>query len=593
MNHKSDLLSILQSKRKSKVRETDTYTGRFLVLILIIIAICIAIIVQLFRLQVISAKKYNTKAMTQYVDTNSSTFERGTIYFTEKDGTLISAATVTTGYKVAINPSILKDGEIVYPLIKNNTKLSYEEFIEKTKKKSDTYEEVANKLTEAQYKKIKEMKIQGVSLFRESWRNYPGKNLASQVLGFVGFNKDVSQGQYGLERQYDDILSPNKNKSFVNFFAEVFSNIDTGEKNDTARMGSIVTTIEPTVQAFLQDELVQLRARYGSESVGGIIMDPKTGEIIAMANMPDFDPNNFNTEKDPHVYQNPIVEGVFEIGSVVKILTMAAGLDAGVVNPDTVYVDTGVVELDTESLYNAGRIKYGAMSMQQVLDKSLNTGAVFVMQKLGKEKFKKYFYDFGLKEKTGIDLPNEVNNKVSGLESPRTVEYATAAFGQGIALTPISAIRAFAVVANGGYSVTPHIVKKIVYEDGTEKVLEYKKGKQVLDPTSSVTLSGMLRKVVDTALLGGKVKLANHTGAAKTGTAQIAKPTGGYLENAYLHTMVSYFPAFDTRYIIFLYNMKPQADDFAAQTMAPTSFEIGQFLMTYYNVPGDRVSDKK
>jgi cell division protein FtsI/penicillin-binding protein 2 len=177
---------------------------------------------------------------------------------------------------------------------------------------------------------------------------------------------------------------------------------------------------------------------------------------------------------------------------------------------------------------------------------------------------------------------------VKNLESPRELEYATASFGQGIALTPVSAIRAFSAVANGGYLVNPHIVKKIQYEDGTETIIPIEKGEQILKPETSARIAGMLRKVVDGALLSGSVKLQNHTAAAKTGTAEIADAHGGYIENVYLHTMISYFPAYDARYIVFIYNMKPNADDFAAQTLAPTAMDIGQFLMTYYNVPGDR-----
>ena len=584
MNHKKGLHSQIQ-----EIKGTDSKSGgRFLVLIAGIILIGLLTIIQLFRVQVVYAKKYNTKALGQYVDTTARPFERGTIYFSQKDGTLISAATVATGYKLTVNPPLIKDPEALYRDLGQYSAFTKEEFMERVLKKGDTYEELALRLTLVQANEIKAKKIQGVTLYPESWRNYPGGRLASQVLGFIGFKGDTLSGQYGLERQYNDILSPRSASPFVNFFAEVFSNIDTDEKQNNAKIGNIVTTIEPTVQGYLEKSLADLRAEWGSESVGGIIMDPNTGEIIALANLPDFDPNQFNKEKNSKVFTNAIVESVFEIGSVVKILTMTSGLDAGVVTPDTHYTDTGIVKLNTESIYNARKKSYGYVSMQEVLDKSLNTGATFVMQQLGYKQFREYFYKFGMKEKTGVDLPNEVSNMVKNLESPRELEYATASFGQGIALTPVSAIRAFSAVANGGYLVDPHIVKKIQYEDGTETIIPIEKGEQILKPETSARIAGMLRKVVDGALLSGSVKLQNHTAAAKTGTAEIADAHGGYIENVYLHTMISYFPAYDARYIVFIYNMKPNADDFAAQTLAPTAMDIGQFLMTYYNVPGDR-----
>lgn len=584
MNQKKEL----RSKQLLDKETNPHFQGRFAIVILCVLCVGVLIVLQLFRLQIVYASKYNTKALGQYVDTSIRPFERGSIFFSQKDGTLISAATVMTGYKIGVNPKLIRDPRATYELLKPYIKLSEEEALQKLSKKNDTYEELAYRLSDADMKYIKSQKIQGVTLYPESWRNYPGGRLASQVLGFVGFNNNTISGQYGLERQYNTVLSPNASSPLINFFAEVFSDVDTEKTHTTSEVnGNLVTTIEPTVQGYLEKSLSQLKSEWGSESVGGVIMDPHNGEIIALANLPDFNPNEFNKEKNASTFTNAIVESVFEIGSVVKILTMTAGLDRGVVTADTHYTDTGSITLNTETIYNARKKSYGYVSMQEVLDKSLNTGATYVMQHLGTKVFKEYFYNFGLKEKTEVDLPNEISNLVKNLESPRDLEYATASFGQGIALTPISAIRAFALVANGGYLVTPHIVKKITYDDGTEKVLTYKKSERILKEETSLRISLMLKKVVDEALLSGTVKLPYHTAAAKTGTAQIAV-NGGYSEDTYLHTMVAYFPAYEPKYIVFLYNMKPHADDFAAKTVGPTMMDIGQFLMTYYNVPGDR-----
>lgn len=584
MNHKKELHSKL-----TQIKNKDSkFGGRFWVLVGSVTLVALLIVVQLFRLQVLLSKKYTDKAYTQYVGISGNSLERGNIYFSRKDGTLISAATVSNGFKITVNPSSVSDPHLVYKDIAPYTKLTEDEFIKKISKKDDTYEEVAFRLNEKQAQEIKGKRIQGITLYPESWRTYPGGRLASQVLGFVGFKGDIASGQYGLERQYDSTLSLGQSSSVVNFFAEIFSNIDNGVEQNNSKIGNLVTTIEPTVQEYLEKKLKSVKNEWGSEQVGGVIMDPKNGEIVAMANLPDFDPNTFNTEKSIKSFSNPIVESVFEPGSVVKILSMSAGLDSRVVTPTTYYTDTGSVKLNTETIHNAGKKSYGYVSMQDVLGKSLNTGVTFVMLKMGRDLFRSYFYKFGLKEKTGIDLPNELTNLVSSLESHRDIEYATAAFGQGIALTPISFLRATAALANGGYLVTPHIVKKIQYADGTEKVFTYEKGSQAITPETSNAISTMLSTVVDKSLLSGTVKLPNHTAAAKTGTAQIPKPGGGYYPNIYLHTMLAYFPAYDARYIVFLYNLKPNADEFSAKTLAPTTMDIGQFLMTYYNVPGDR-----
>lgn len=584
MSHKNALHSRIQKIQK----QDSSFGGRFWVVVIFFVFIALAIIIQLFRLQVVFAKKYTQKAENQYVDTSTSLFDRGSIYFTRKDGTLLSAATVSTGFKVAVNPSLVKNADEVYQALEPYTDIPKEDFIKKITKEHSTYVEVAFKLTDLEAKDIKDKKIQGVYLYPQSWRKYPGGRLASQVLGFIGFKGDVVSGQYGLEREYDDVLATSSGSGIVNFFAEIFSNIKTDTVQDNRKIGNLVTTIEPIVQAYLEKSLSNLKKEWGSEQVGGVIMDPKNGEIIALANMPDFDPNSFNTEKSPKVFSNPIVESVFEPGSVMKTVTMSIGLDTHAINPDTHYTDRGIVELDTEKIYNAGKKSYGYVSMQDVLNKSLNTGATFVMQQVGKNVFRDYLYKFNINKKTDVDLPNEVSNMVKNLESPRDVEYATASFGQGIALTPISAVRTFAVLANGGYLVTPHIVKKIQYSDGTEKELTYEKGAQVISKDTTDRLSRMLVTVVDRGLLGGTVKLAHHTAAAKTGTAQIVGPNGQYYDNLYLHTMMSFFPAYDARYVMFVYNLKPNADEFSARTLGPMSMDIGQFLMTYYNVPGDR-----
>ncbi len=310
MNHRKELHSKIQ-----KIKETDSKNGhRFLMLIGIIILIGLLTLIQLFRLQVVQAKKYNSKALGQYVDTTAKPFARGTIYFTQKDGTLISAASVMSGYKVAVNPTLVKDPESLYvallPYLREMTK---DEFMKRVTKRDDTYEEIAFRLNLSQATSVKALKIQGVTTYPENWRSYPGGRLASQVLGFIGFKGNVLSGQYGLERQYNEILSPRASSPFVNFFAEVFSNIDTdpedknGDSNATKQLGHVVTTIEPTVQGYLEKSLAELKETWGSESVGGIIMDPHTGEIIALANLPDFNPNQFNKGKAPRSFSNPIV----------------------------------------------------------------------------------------------------------------------------------------------------------------------------------------------------------------------------------------------------------------------------------------------
>jgi cell division protein FtsI/penicillin-binding protein 2 len=375
----------------------------------------------------------------------------------------------------------------------------------------------------------------------------------------------------------------------VNFFAELFSNL--GElvyRKDESTSGDIVTTLEPTVSRMLDSVLMETNDTYDSKLTGAIIMDPQTGEIIAMNAVPGFDLND-RTGATIDQFQNPLVENVYEFGSTIKALTVAAGLDSGAIVPETTYYDSGSLNLDTFTIRNFDGRGRGTVPMQEILNQSLNTGVAWIVDQMGKDKFRDYFMNYKIGSETGIDLPNEAFGLIENLNSPRDVEYATASFGQGIALTPIAATRALATLGNGGKLVTPHLVKRIDYDDGTSKDIHYPDGHQVLTVETSEEISRMLTTVVDDALRNGTVALPNHTIAAKTGTAQIPDPVqGGYYEDKFLHSFFGYFPAFDPEYIIFMYTVEPQGVRYASETLTAPFMDITKFLINYYSIPPDR-----
>jgi cell division protein FtsI/penicillin-binding protein 2 len=227
--------------------------------------------------------------------------------------------------------------------------------------------------------------------------------------------------------------------------------------------------------------------------------------------------------------------------------------------------------------------------MQTVLSKSLNTGVAFVVGKLGKDSFREYMINFGLTEKTNIDLPNEALNITKNLNSPRTIEYITASYGQGIALTPVSTVRALSTLANGGLLVSPHVVKEIRYKTGLSKKIDFDEPKRVLKKETADEVTRMLIKVVDESLLNGKEKNPHYSIAAKTGTAQIASPDGkGYYSDRYLHSFFGYLPANNPKFLIFLYTVNPKGVEFAANTLAEPFFDLTKFLINYYNLTPDR-----
>ncbi len=558
-----------------------------------ILIFSLVLVAKLFLIQIVHSESYSSRADRQYFTPSSDIFERGSIYFTRKDGEFVSAATQTTGFKLAIAPSKLGSVESSYQKLSNVVPISKDEFLKKAEKKQDPYEEVASHLTKEEADAIATLGIPGTSIHKEKWRFYPGGNMSSQTLGFVGYNGDVLSGRYGIERKYDDVLSRDKDNPYVNFFAEVFSNINKTLFKKEEMKGDVVTTIEPAVQGFLEKKLQEVKGRYQVDSIGGIIMNPKNGAIYALGLKPDFNPNDLSSAQTSNL-GNPLVENVYEWGSVVKPLVMASAIDAGVLNAYTTYNDTGSVIVEKKEIFNFDKKGRGpGTSMQEVLSQSLNTGMVFAFHKLGKAKMHDYMLSFGIKEKTGIDLPNETAGLVSGLtnnlRNAREIEYTNASFGQGIALSPVSITRSLASLANGGNLVVPHVVEKIKYDNGTEKEMTYPTTRAKITEATSEEITRMLVVVMDDALQGGLAKIENYSVAIKTGTAQVANNiSGGYYEDRHIHSFVGYFPAYDPEFIVFLYAVNPKGVRYASETWANPFLDVTKFLISYYEVPPDR-----
>lgn len=561
------------------------------VIIFFVILFAGVLVTKLFFVQIVHKNTYLEKADRQYVTPSSNIYERGTIYFEHKDGSLVSAATQISGFKMAIVPSKIADAEATYQKLSKIIELDHDEFIKTAGEKDDLYEEIAHRISKTDADAITKLKLPGINIFKEKWRFYPGNNLASHTLGFVGYRGDELGGRYGLERQYENLLTRNTDNPYVNFFAEVFSNINKSLFEEGEKEGDIVTTIEPQVQGFLEKKLSEVKERYGVDSIGGIIMNPKDGAIYALTVKPDFDPNNFSQTKNISTFSNPLVENVLEFGSVVKPLVMAGALNEKVVTADTKYNDKGSVVVEKKIISNFDKKARGpGTSMQEVLNQSLNTGMVFVEQKLGKEKLREYLLSYGIKNKTGIDLPNETSSLISNiLTSPRELEYANAAFGQGIALTPIELVRALASLGNGGNLVVPHVIKEIKYNDGTKKVMTYETVPTKITKETSTEITRMLVNVMDKSIKGGTGKLDHFSVAVKTGTAQVANNvSGGYYEDRHTHSFFGYFPAYDPQFIVFLYAVNPKGVPYAATTWADPFLDVTKFLLNYYNVPPDR-----
>ncbi len=564
--------------------------GRLRILTIGLSLVALLLVTRLYFVQVVHGSEFQLRAERQYVSASQELYDRGTIYFTRKDGTVLSAATLRNGFTIAMSPKLIEDPEKTYAAINALVPLTYDVFMASVARKEDPYEVVARRVDDETGRAIEELDIPGIQVERERWRAYPGETRAAQSIGFVAFDDDDTlAGRFGLERYYNDALGRDSVGVFGNFFAELFANVDnvTVDARET-REGDLITSIEPVVQEKLDQILAEVNAQYGSVETGGIIMNPKTGEIIALDTAPSFDANDFSNG-DPAHFGNPLVEHRYEFGSIVKALTMAAGLDSGAIQPTSTYNDTGCTTLNNKTFCNYDLKARGVTPMQQVLSQSLNMGAAYIALQTGHEKFRTYFKDLGMATETGIDLPSEIRGDLGNIEtSPRDIEYATASYGQGIAQTPIQMVRALGALANSGQIVTPHLVSKIRLESGIEKQLSWGMPERVFSAKATEDTTRMLVEVVDKKLAGGTVKIPEMSVAAKTGTAQIAGPGGKYSEGKYFHSFFGYFPAYDPKFIIVLYTREPGGVQYASETLTHPFMDLTHFLINYYEIPPDR-----
>lgn len=571
-------------KKQTQGIYTKKFSGeksRYFYATFLVVLFSIAVIGRLFWLQVLKHSYYFGLAQRQQGFVRILEPKRGDIYFKIKTGETVRAAATKVGARVYLNVRALKNPKEIFDKLNQITKIDKALFETIAVKTSDPYEVLKRHVSLEEAEKIISLGLPGVGLEEERWREYFSGLSASHVLGFVSSYEDGA-GKYGVERYFESALKGHGGSIKGDLDAAGLIILLTRPIEVGAREGeSLFLTLEPNVQKEVEKELSKLREEWHAASGGILIIEPKTGRLRALAAYPSFNPNEYQKEKNLDVFLNPFVEKIFELGSVFKPLTIAAALNEGVITPETTYVDEGEIKIGDRVIKNYDGKARGLRTMTQVLEESLNTGAIFAMRRLGGEKLKEYFVNYGLKEKTGIELPGELNGDLSNLDSGREVEYATASFGQGVAVTPLEFIMAISSLANDG-----KIMKPIIREDDTEKVI-----RTAIKQETSETVTRMLIEVVDQALAGGKVKMDHYSIAAKTGTAQIpASRLGGGkgYSNEFIHSFFGYFPAHDPRFLVFIFLERPQGVKYASQSLSDSFKSLVEFLINYYTISPDR-----
>ena len=443
------------------------------------------------------------------------------------------------------------------------------------------------------YEKVKkELVIDGIGFTMKPYRFYPENNIGANLLGFVSYVNNEQRGSYGLEGFFDQELYGKTGSLKAEKDATGKVVIINNKEYISPQDGSdIILTIDRSIQFVACKKLNQAVSKHGADGGSVIVMDPKTGAILAMCSSPDFDPNNYQTTKDMNIYNNQAIFSQYEPGSIFKVITMAMGLDQKKITPQTVYKDTGNIKIADYNIENSNHKAYGEQTMTQVLEKSLNTGAIFVMRQIGPDIFGKYIKNFGFGEKTGIELEGESKGDIKNLineKKNKELVSATASFGQGIAVTPLQMISAFAAVADNGILLKPYIVKEIIRNDGVKIVTQPIKIRQVISDKAAAILGGMMVNVVENGH-GKKAGVKGYYIAGKTGTAQVPRKDGrGYQAGSHIGSFAGFAPVDDPRFVMLVRIDNPRNVEWAESSAAPLFGEIAEFILNYWQVPKER-----
>lgn len=515
----------------------------------------------LYRLQVSQGDHYAQLVQASRVSDDFLLPRRGTIYFTDSRGDKVQAAITKEYTNVFAVPNEIVDAALTAGEIQQVLpELSLEALTSQLEKKGDEYELIARRITDEQRELFKFADIKGIYFETERARYYPLNSVGAQVIGFVGKSEEgeVAHGKYGIESYYDSELT---GKPGV---------LADGKLTPPVSGRDIVLTIDREVQVRAEDILERLVVDYRARSGSIVVQNPKTGELIALANYPTFNPNEY-ADASLSSFTNPVVEGLYEPGSVFKLITMAAGLDSGAITPQTTYFDTGSITLNGMTVRNWDLKSHGTLTMTEVIEGSINTGTIFAQRRMGQRTFYDYLLKFGFKLPTNIALPGEVVGRLTPLEiEPQEINFATASYGQGISTTPIRLLAAVSALANGGVMKRPCLMK----EECTS---------EEWDVVSKKTARQVTEMMVSTVKKAKIADIPRYEVAGKTGTAFI--PENGKYSDDVINTYAGFAPAYNPRFSILIKLERPEGAPLAGQTVVPAFRELTEFLLNYYHVP--------
>ncbi len=546
---------------------------RLWIIFLFAVLVSLLIVYRLFTLQITQVGRWQAAAHGQQKVLSPTTGERGSIYLTSINDNKIPVAVNSSVYYAFIEPRKIEDDkkEELAIIIAEILEIDIEE-VESKLEKDNTYEVLKRNLSEEEVVALDE--VEDVHLRKSFVRSYPEGELAAHIIGFVG---GEGVGQYGVEQYYEDKLKGQEGvREGFKIFSRDFILADSTKKGE-----DIELTIDYNIQHFTERELERAVERTNAQGGLVVVGDPNTGEILAIANYPTFNVNDYS-KADSSLMRNHALQETFEPGSVFKPITMAIALDRGVVRPDDTFQDTGVAYIRNEPIYNYNRRSYGLVTMTEVMEKSINTGMVHVKNKIGNQNFLDSLEKFKLFEPTGIDLHGEVFSLNKNVRAGYEMNFATASYGQGIEVNAIQIFRAFSVFASGGKMVNPFVLLEDRESYGGEE--------RIISPSAASLVTDMLVSTIERGF-GSTAKVPGYHIAGKTGTAQVSWSKinvnkRGYIPGKTIQGFAGYAPAYNPEFVIFVKLDFPQTRS-AEVSAAPVFREIAKYIFEYKKIPHD------
>ena len=552
---------------------------RIRIVCLVLILGYVGIVCRLFYWQVIASDRLRLEAASQYYIQLPLPAQRGSIYASDKSPLVINQP----AYLVFASPKSIDNALLFSERISGVLGGTKESIFDSITRPGRVWVPLAHKVESEKADALKLLGLSGLGFEKEPKRFYPEASMAARVVGFVGSDDNGKDtGYFGLEGYYNQELGGKD--GMLEIEKDAKGNpiaIGIAKRIESQDGRSLVLWLDRTIQYAVEQKLLDGITKYGAKEGSVVVMDPKTGGILAMASFPGYDQRIY-AESDRALYKNPVVGDSYEPGSTFKVMVMSSALDKNVITPLTQVDESGPVKVGEYYIRTWDNKYHGTLTMTQVLEHSSNVGMVSVQKKLGNDAFIDTIHRFGFGEQTNVDLQDETSPSLRDDRDWKEIDLATASFGQGIAVTPLQMVRAVGALANDGWLMEPHVVKDIRDGDGRLIPIRPKKIRQVVSSAAAQAITEMMVNAVDS----GEAKWAKPKGyriAGKTGTAQIPV-AGHYDDKKTIASFVGFAPSDNPRFVMLVTLREPTSSPWGSETAAPLFFSIARDIFAYYGI---------